>query len=112
MSRTAPPSRKCGQTQPNAPKENRPFYAYFWDDSSHLAFSSQFKDDAPSVPERLRIAYALIDASLNRLLSGLAELGLWDNTIIIGFGDHGDEAWSHGLNRRYCHSLSPYASLT
>ena len=91
--------------------DGRNFIAYFWDDSSHLAFVSQYKEQAKSVAERMRVAYALVDASLNRLLSGLIELGLWDDTIIIGFGDHGDEAWSHGLNRGYCHSLPPYASL-
>ena len=89
-----------------------PFFAYFWDDSSHLAYVSPFKEKAPGVPERLRTAYALIDASLNRLLSGLSQAGLWDDTIIVGFGDHGDEAWTHDLNRGYCHSIVPYSSIT
>ncbi|MDR1535486.1 MAG: sulfatase-like hydrolase/transferase, partial [Planctomycetota bacterium] len=94
-----------------AKREGWRFYAYFWDDSSHLAYPSPIKDRAEGVAGRLRRAYALIDASLNRLLSGLVELGLWDETVVIGFGDHGDEAWSHGLNRGYCHCLVPYASL-
>ncbi|MDR1519030.1 MAG: sulfatase-like hydrolase/transferase, partial [Planctomycetota bacterium] len=95
-----------------AKRDGRRFFAYFWDDSPHLAFPSPVKDRAGGVAGRLRTAYALADASLNRLLAGLAELGLWDDTIIVGFGDHGDEPWSHGLNRGYCHSLAPYASLT
>lgn len=105
----------CEKTLRNmaqAKSEGRQFAAYFWDDSSHLAYPSQQKDRMDGASGRLRMAYALIDASLNRLLSGMAELGLWDDTIIIGFGDHGDEAWSHGLHRGYCHSLPPYASLT
>lgn len=89
----------------------QPFFAYFWDDSAHLAYPSQIKDAAESAPDRLRTAYALIDASVNRVISNLIEAGLWEKTIIIGFGDHGDEAWSHGLNRGYCHSIAPYSSV-
>lgn len=93
-------------------KEKRPFCAYFWDASSHLAYVSPHKDKPDSLADRLRVAYSLVDASLNRLLSGMAEMGIWDDTVIVGFGDHGDEAWSHGFNRGYCHSIVPYASVT
>jgi hypothetical protein len=48
---------------------------------------------------------------LNRILTGLLELGLWEQTVIIGFGDHGDEPWSHGVNRGYCHAIAPYSSI-
>lgn len=95
-----------------AKRENRRFYAYFWDDSSHLAYISPHKEAALGLGGKFRAAYALEDASINRLLSGMAELGLWEDTIIVGFGDHGDEAWSHGLNRGYCHSIPPYASVS
>lgn len=91
--------------------EKRPFFTYFWDNSSHLASRSPQKETVENVAEKIRIGYALVDASVNRLLAGMAQLGLWEDTIIIGFGDHGDEPWSHGLNRGYCHSLSPYASV-
>jgi hypothetical protein len=95
----------------NAKENGAPFLAYFWDFSSHLACPNLRKDSANGVGERLRMAYSLVDSSLNRLLSGLARIGLWDETIIVGFGDHGDEPWSHGLNRGYCHGTAPYASM-
>ncbi len=94
-----------------AKERGKQFCAYFWDDTSHLAYPSPYKDQGKGIGERLRIAYALVDASLDRLIAGMAKCGLLDDTIIIGFGDHGDEAWSHGLNRGYCHAITPYASL-
>jgi hypothetical protein len=95
-----------------AHKENGvPFAAYFWDDTSHLAFSCDPKNSAASIQERMRVGYQLLDASVNYILSGLAELGLWENTVIVGFGDHGDEPWSHGLNKGYCHAVAPYSSI-
>lgn len=87
-----------------------PFCAYYWDDSSHLAYPNPQKDAAVGIDARLRVAYTMMNASIERLFSGMEEAGLLEDTIIMAFGDHGDEAWSHGLNRGYCHSLPPYAS--
>lgn len=93
-----------------AHEAGKSFFAYFWDGSSHLAYPCQQKDRVESIPDRLRVGYSLVDRSTNHLLAGLANLGIWDETIIVGFGDHGDEPWSHGLNRGYAHALVPYAS--
>lgn len=105
-------SKKALSLMAKTKKGGRPFYAYFWDDASHLAFRCARKNNAPTVAERLRAAFSIIDNSLASLLSGMSELGLLENTIIVGFGDHGDEPWSHGLNRGYSHALPPYASQT
>lgn len=94
----------------NSVRDRRPMAAYFWDDTSHLAFNCPPKANAASVQERLAISYRMVDAAINRILTGLMELGLWENTVIVAFGDHGDEPWSHGLNKGYSHSISPYAS--
>lgn len=89
----------------------QPFFSYFWDDTSHLAFQCEPKNKAKSIQERMSLGYRLIDASLNRILQGLIELGLWENTVIVCFGDHGDEPWGHGLNRGYSHSIAPYSGI-
>jgi arylsulfatase A-like enzyme len=37
------------------------------------------------------------DALLNKLITGLKTTGVWDNTILIIFGDHGDAFGEHGV---------------
>lgn len=95
----------------HAKARGRPFAAYYWDDTSHLAFPCEPKNAAESIQERMSVAYRLIDAGVARVLKGIIDLGLWDDTIIVGFGDHGDEPWTHGLNRGYAHSIAPYTGI-
>lgn len=90
----------------------KPFALYFNDSTSHMALDNLEKARAPTFSERFRQAYRCMDANMNRLLSLLIETGQWDNTVIVAFGDHGDELWSHALNRGFCHGTPPYASLT
>ena len=67
----------------------------------------------PNVPEKLRDAMPLkrelagyyglcetLDAEMGRLLRGLDELGLAENTLVVFTADHGDMQGSHGLYRK------------
>ena len=60
--------------------------------------------DDPARLERMRSNYhgmlRLIDDQLARLLAGLEERGLRDNTIIIYVSDHGDFAGEYGMMRK------------
>ena len=90
----------------------QPFALYFSNAVSHMAFDDGVKYSAQTFSDRFRAGYRSFDQSINQLLGFLAEKGLWENTLIVGYGDHGDELWSHGLNKGYCHAFAPYASLT
>jgi arylsulfatase A-like enzyme len=39
---------------------------------------------------------AYVDQQLDRLLSGLKERGLWDRTVVVVCGDHGEAFYEHG----------------
>ena len=41
------------------------------------------------------ISYA--DHYLGRIFSGLRQMGIFDHTLIVVFGDHGTELWEHGF---------------
>ncbi len=90
----------------------KPFALYLNDETSHMALDNAEKATAPTFSERFRRSYRGLDANVHQVLSLLIELGQWDNTVIVGYGDHGDELWSHALNRGFCHGTPPYASLT
>jgi arylsulfatase A-like enzyme len=49
------------------------------------------------------------DASLEKLVGKLRELGILDNTLIIVVSDHGEEFWEHGWT---AHGQSLYQELT
>ena len=40
------------------------------------------------------------DHYLGRIFSGLRQLGIFDETLIVVFGDHGTELWEHGFTEK------------
>lgn len=57
-----------------------------------------FAGDETAIRRELRMYYALVtavDFEVGRLLAGLKELGVDDNTIILYVSDHGDRLGSH-----------------
>ena len=89
----------------------KPFFLYLNNCISHMAFDADSKAGAKTFSERFRNGYLDFDRSVNFILGKLAETGFWENTLICCFGDHGDELWSHGVGRGYCHVLTPYSPL-
>lgn len=94
-----------------AQKAGRPFIAYFGRGGLSPADSAPGGGHSEKAAERLRAACSRIDASLNRLLNGMAALGLLDEIIIMAFGEPGGETSPHGLGWRCRHDGMPYADV-
>ena len=91
--------------------DERPFAAYVWDLRSHLSYSDEQKPAELRGFERLRAGYRATDDTLARVLQALRNHGLEDSTAVVGFGDHGDQFWSHGLYFGFCHAFEPYTEV-
>lgn len=77
---------------------------------SHMTFLDSVKDRAESFSDRFRHGYKRLDQAVGRFMRMLEDLELLDNTVVVFYGDHGDELWSHGLYTGWCHAITPYAS--
>ena len=54
-------------------------------------------------------AISFVDAELDRLIAGLADVGLLDRTVVVVVGDHGESLGEHGERT---HGLFIYESVT
>lgn len=88
----------------------RPFFLHFISGVTHITYEDQVKASATSFSDRFRLGYLRLDSGIARLLSILNEFNLLSNSVLVFYGDHGDELWSHGLNKGWCHATTPYAS--
>ncbi len=61
------------------------------------AHGGEYKDDRPREMRPYDQAIAYLDAEIGRLLGGLAERGLLENTLVIVTSDHGEEFGEHGV---------------
>jgi arylsulfatase A-like enzyme len=88
-----------------------PFALYLWDLRSHLSYSDD--DKPPDLPgfARIRRGYQAIDSTLGWVLEALEGRGRLEDTVIVAYGDHGDELWTHGLYFGFCHAFEPYTDV-
>ncbi|OWR32462.1 sulfatase [Saccharibacillus sp. O23] len=88
--------------------DGSPFYAQFVTTSSHAPFEVPEQFEQFALPERLQgtqlgsylNAQHYTDYALGKLIEGLKAKGLWENTVLLVYGDHGglstaenDPAW-------------------
>ncbi|OWA37601.1 sulfatase [Saccharibacillus sp. O16] len=77
--------------------DGSPFYAQFVTTSSHAPFEVPEQFAQLKLPERLQgtqlgsylNAQHYTDYALGKLIDGLKEKGLWDDTVLLVYGDHG-----------------------
>ncbi|MBB6632580.1 sulfatase-like hydrolase/transferase [Cohnella thailandensis] len=94
-----------------AVENNKPFAIYIWDILSHLGYSDAYKNQGKNFFERRSLGYRSVDETVRCVIEILEKYDLMKNTIIVGFGDHGDELWTHDLNKGFCHAIEPYTNI-
>lgn len=91
--------------------QTEPFALYLWNLSSHLCYHDEIKKGGKNSLDRWQRGYQSMDIMIGQTIKILLDAGKLDNTIIVGFGDHGDDFWGHGFNGGYAHGIEPYTSL-
>lgn len=89
-----------------------PFLLFVNSNVTHMAMDSPAKFNAKTFAERFIRSYQELDQLLGHVVKQLVDNEALENTLIVCYGDHGDELWSHGINVGYCHAIAPYSSLT
>jgi hypothetical protein len=90
--------------------DGKPFHFRHICGVTHITYQDRVKEKATSFSERFRLGYVRLDSSVRQFLAILTEMDLLRNSVIVFYGDHGDELWSHVLNGGWCHVVTPYAS--
>lgn len=93
-----------------AKMDGKPFLFQFTMSITHITAKDRVKEAAETFSDRFRLAYLRLDNAVNAFLQMLAEFKLLADSVIVFYGDHGDELWMHGLNKGWCHVITPYAS--
>jgi hypothetical protein len=91
--------------------DKQPFALHLCDLVSHISHSDDLTDNSKNYTEKYRKACAHSDNLIKYTLNLLEKKGILDDTVIVMYGDHGDDYWTHGYNAGYIHILEPYTSL-
>lgn len=61
--------------------------------------------------KRWEDGYRSLDDTVGNVFQILKETGQEDNTIVVLYGDHGDDFWGHGYHAGLTHAIEPTAPL-
>ena len=87
------------------------FLIYFCNELSHLCYSDERTFHIKNPTRRWQYGYQKIDETVGTIVSYLREKDLLKNTVVLLYGDHGDDFYGHDYNGGYAHSIEPYANL-
>jgi arylsulfatase A-like enzyme/Flp pilus assembly protein TadD len=106
-------TRRAGETMRNAwewiRRESQPFFSWIHLYDPHWPYEapSPFLEAYADVPYYGELAY--VDFQIGRLVNQLKEAGIWENTLLIITGDHGE---SFGEHDEQTHGFFVYHSTT
>lgn len=105
------PAQMLNRAEATIADKNQPFAMYIWNLSSHLCYADGYKAAGETSFERWQRGYESMDNTVGDILRLLIAHGQFDNTVLVIFGDHGDDFWNHGLYGGFAHAIEPYTSL-
>jgi membrane-anchored protein YejM (alkaline phosphatase superfamily) len=89
----------------------QPFAMFLSDNTGHLYYSDHRKETRKNSITYWENGYKNINHSFKNMVEALKENNVLNDTIIVAYGDHGDDFWGHNLNSGLCHGIEPYTNV-
>lgn len=92
--------------------EDEPFAIFIEDGASHISYKGKRVAKEKDYGNRLyQERYKAIDKTVGLIFDLLVVNKEIDNTVVLLYGDHGEEYWFHGLYEGYTHAIEPFTSV-
>ena len=88
-----------------------PFAIYVWDLITHVEHSLALAPHSHGLTDQIERACAAADYAVGMMRQTLERKGLLDQTLIVLYGDHGDDCWTHGYKGGMIHGTEPYTEI-
>lgn len=95
-------------------KENasNSFAVFVKDVSSHLGSEADDFDKKKLEPEKwFKEKYIAIDKTVGMVFDTLKKNNVLDKTVVLLYGDHGDEPYFHSFHKGYFHAIEPFCDI-
>lgn len=95
----------------DAIKSERKFAIYVYNNTSLLSSPFRAENVGHDFLETVEESYRNIDQTADFIFQTLQSEHVLEDTVVLLFGDHGDDLFSHGLTHGFTHAIEPYASV-
>jgi hypothetical protein len=89
----------------------QPFALYFWNLLTHISNHTDQTRTIGHLAGQQEKKYELTDRLIGNLIRILKQKNIFKDTVIVVFGDHGDDYWTHGFKGGWVHAIEPYTSI-
>ena len=100
------------QARFDAVTDAKPFAVYVWDLITHIEHSLALAPYASGLTDQVSRACAIADEAIGTMLATLERKGRLADTVVVLYGDHGDDFWTHGFKAGMVHGTEPYTDVT
>ena len=87
------------------------FAIHVQDFESHIYQMFEFAEGENLARNMFEKRFINIDNTLGTVIECLKKSGRYDDTLLVLYGDHGDDFWGRGINNGYTHAIEPYTAL-
>ncbi len=95
----------------NTIKSGQAFALYVYNSTSLLSSPFRTQNVDHCFLETIEESYRNIDRTTGFIFQTLQEQHMLEDTVVVLFGDHGDDMYSHGFTHGFTHAIEPYASV-
>lgn len=92
-------------------KTEEPFALFVANFASHISYRGTEEAKNRNSYEKWKEGYQKIDDTCGKIFDLLKKTGKEKDTIVVLYGDHGDDYWGHRLHNGYTHAIEPYSSI-
>ncbi|WP_029076174.1 sulfatase-like hydrolase/transferase [Kaistia adipata] len=87
------------------------FALYVWNLVTHVEHAMALASHAEGLDDLIGGACAVADHALGAMIDVLERKNLMDETVVVIFGDHGDDYWTHGFKKGLLHGVEPHTQI-
>lgn len=95
-----------------AVSQKEPFALFVANFVSHVSYRNDKEVKGSNSYIRWKEGYRLVDDTCGKIIELLKKRGKDDHTLVVFYGDHGDDYWGHRFHNGYTHAVEPYGSIT
>ena len=89
-----------------------PFALFIEENASHISYTGErISKEKHSGYHIFRERYSILDKTVGLLFEILQQKDILENTLVLLYGDHGEEFWFHGLHEGYTHAIEPFTDM-
>lgn len=91
--------------------ESHTFALFVGNYASHVSYRNVQEIKGSNSLSRCKEGYKLVDDTCEKIFESLTKHGKKEETVVILYGDHGDDYWGHRLHNGYTHAIEPYSNI-